>query len=73
MRLHHGRKWQGRVGFLMKINILSPCGWCGHKIEKDPIVDYHQEKISIRCPYCLYRRGEWADTLEKAIENWNED
>lgn len=53
--------------------IYKDCWYCGEKIEKKPVIDKHQGRISIRCPYDLRTRGGWKDTVEAAIHSWNAD
>ena len=50
---------------------LEPCSYCGNQIKIHPIVDEHQGRISVRCPYCLSNRGVWVSTLDEAISAWN--
>jgi len=51
--------------------IYSPCPYCLQEILKKPILEKHQKRYSILCPYCLSHRSEWVKTIEEAIASWN--
>jgi hypothetical protein len=41
------------------------------EIQKKPILDKHQGRLSIRCPYCKFHRSEWKLTIDEIILSWN--
>ena len=47
------------------------CPYCEQEISQEPIIDKHQLRFSVRCPHCLSHRGEWKESIEKAVESWN--
>ena len=51
--------------------IYKPCLYCISEILKKPILEKHQGRYSILCPYCLSYRSEWVDSIEAAIVSWN--
>ena len=52
-------------------NLYKPCPYCFCDINKNPIFEKHQTRVSILCPYCQSHRSEWVDSVETAIESWN--
>ncbi|MCL2776104.1 MAG: hypothetical protein FWD71_22590 [Oscillospiraceae bacterium] len=52
-------------------NIYKPCPYCRQEILKKPILEKHQNRYSILCPYCLSHRSQWAKTIEETIISWN--
>ena len=55
----------------MSNKIYKACPYCFNEILQKPILEKHQGRVAILCPYCLSHRSEWVDTIEKAIESWN--
>jgi DNA-directed RNA polymerase subunit RPC12/RpoP len=51
--------------------IYEPCPYCMQEILVKPILERHQGRLSILCPYCLSHRSEWANTIEDVISSWN--
>jgi len=51
--------------------IYKDCPFCFHEILQKPILDKHQGRYSILCPYCLSHRSAWVATIEAVIESWN--
>ena len=51
--------------------IYEDCRYCRKEILRDPIEDRHQGRVSILCPYCLWRCGQWKQTTEEAVHSWN--
>ena len=51
--------------------IYKSCPYCLQDILKKPILEKHQNRYSILCPYCLSHRSEWVDTIENAVISWN--
>jgi DNA-directed RNA polymerase subunit RPC12/RpoP len=51
--------------------IYADCPYCLQEILRKPILEKHQGRYSILCPYCLSHRSEWVDTIENAIVSWN--
>ena len=46
------------------------CRYCKNEI-LNPIIDKHQGRVCIVCPYCRSHLSEWSDNIEKAKESWN--
>ena len=48
------------------------CPNCSGEILTEPIIEKHQGRFSVLCPYCRsYRSGNWAATKEEAVASWN--
>ena len=52
--------------------IYKDCPYCREEIQKKPILEKHQGRMSILCPYCLSHRSEWVNGIDEAIRSWNE-
>ena len=52
-------------------SIYKYCQYCMSEILKKPILEKHQNRYSILCPYCLSYRSEWVASIEAAIVSWN--
>ena len=52
-------------------NKYKPCPNCFSEILKELILEKHQMRYSILCPYCLSHRSEWVKTIEETIHSWN--
>jgi len=51
--------------------LYKSCPYCLQGILQKPILEKHQNRYSILCPYCLSHRSEWVDTIENAVISWN--
>ena len=51
--------------------IYKDCQFCFQEINIKPVLEKHQSRYSILCPYCLSHRSEWVENIEAAIVSWN--
>ena len=51
--------------------IFKDCPFCMQEILRKPLLDKHQGRYSILCPYCRFHRSEWVNTIDEAIRSWN--
>ena len=47
------------------------CSRCKCEILKKPILDVHQTRYAVVCPYCRERIIDWQNTKEETIASWN--
>jgi len=51
--------------------IYKDCPYCAREILKKPVLEKHQGRYSVLCPYCLAHRSEWTESIEQAVISWN--